>query len=167
MPAKQDAIGRRIGAAAIDIALVWVAFIVVLYLFGEKRGGSGATTAYRFKNDGGYLLFTLLVFAYYWRTEVAWGATLGKRWLGLHVVSEDGSPPTPHAILMRNLLRIVDGLPALYLLGFAVAMSNERRQRIGDLVAHTMVVPKSAAPPPPEPEEGPSDEEVLAQVLGR
>jgi uncharacterized RDD family membrane protein YckC len=167
MPAKQDAIGRRIGAAAIDIALVWIAFIVVLFIFGEKRGGSGAHTVWRFKDNSGYVLFGLLVFAYYWRTELAWGATLGKRWLGLHVVSEDGTPPTPRAILMRNLLRIVDGLPAFYLLGFVVAMSNERRQRVGDLVAHTTVVPKTTAPPPPEPEQGPSDEEVLAQVLGR
>jgi uncharacterized RDD family membrane protein YckC len=164
---RQDAIGRRIGAAAIDIALVWLALIVVLLIFGEKRGGSGVHSAMRFKNDGGYLLFALLVFAYYWRSEAAWGQTLGKRWLGLHVVGEDGTPPTPRAILMRNLLRFVDALPAFYLLGIAVAMSNERRQRIGDLVAHTVVVPKTATPPPPEPEEGPSDEEVLAQVLGR
>ena len=48
-------------------------------------------------------------------------------------------------------------------------MTNPRRQRLGDMVGHTLVVPVGAAPRADRPgaEEGPSDDEVLAQVLGR
>ncbi|MGH2840010.1 MAG: RDD family protein [Solirubrobacteraceae bacterium] len=162
---EQDVIGRRIGAAAIDIALVFVLYVVVAAIFGERRGGSGTNAVIRLEGAG-FLLFLLLTFLYYWRTEAMWGQTLGKRWLGLKVVGEDGAPATSQAVLVRNLLRPIDGLPAFYLVGFVVAMTNPRRQRIGDLVAHTLVVAVTAPLPPP-PEEGPSDDEVLAEVLGR
>ncbi len=164
MPA-QDAFGRRGAAAAIDIGLMVALYVLLVAIFGEQRGGSGANTVTRLA-DGGNVIVVILVFLYHWRTEAAWGRTLGKRWLGLRVVAEDGGPPTARAILVRNLLRPIDALPVLYLLGLAVAMSNPLRQRIGDLAAHTTVVSDSAPPPPP-PDEGPSDDEVLAQVLGR
>ncbi len=164
---EQDAIGRRIGAAAIDIALVFVLYVIVAFIFGERRGGSGSNTIIRLEGAG-FLLFLLLAFLYYWRTEAMWAQTLGKRWLGLKVVGEDGGPATSRDVLMRNLLRPIDGLPAFYLVGFVLAMTNPRRQRLGDMVGHTLVVPVGAQPPVDRPaDEGPSDDEVLAQVLGR
>ncbi len=164
MPGRH-VIGRRVGAAAIDIGLVFVLFVVASAIFGERRGGSGSDTVIRLEGAG-FLLFLLLTFLYYWRTEATWGQTLGKRWLGLCVVGEDGSAPTPRAVLVRNLLRPIDGLPAFYLVGFVVAVSNPRRQRLGDLIADTLVV-STTAPRPAPPPKGPSDDEVLAEVLGR
>jgi uncharacterized RDD family membrane protein YckC len=160
---EQDVFGRRAAAAAIDIAIVIVVFVIIAALFGERRASDNA-----FRLGGAAtLLFLALTFLYYWRTEAMWGQTPGKRWLGLRVVSEDGTPPEPRAVLVRNLLRPIDGLPAFYLLGVAVAMSDPRRQRLGDRVARTVVVVTDAPPPPDPPErEGPSDDEVLAQVLG-
>ena len=41
---------------------------------------------------------------------------------------------------IRNLLRIIDGLPVFYLLGLIVMVSSKRKQRIGDMAAGTVVV---------------------------
>ncbi len=70
------------------------------------------------------------------------GQTPGKKSLNLYVVQENGSPVTPSASMIRNLLRFVDFLPLFY--GFAlVSMLLTRRfQRMGDLVAGTVVLYK-------------------------
>jgi uncharacterized RDD family membrane protein YckC len=69
-----------------------------------------------------------------------WGATPGKRTLGLKVVMDNGLPITPAASLTRNLLRVADFLPFLY--GFAIVCLLTRRdfKRLGDLAAATLVV---------------------------
>ena len=61
------------------------------------------------------------------------------------VVKEDGSPLTYKASLIRNLLRIVDALIILngiptYLIGGITLLLTKKKQRIGDLVAKTVVV---------------------------
>jgi hypothetical protein len=53
---------------------------------------------------------------------------------------DDGTPLTFMAAVGRNLLRIADFLPFLYFAGLAAMFMNPRSQRIGDLVAHTVVV---------------------------
>ncbi|MBM3975788.1 MAG: RDD family protein [Planctomycetes bacterium] len=72
--------------------------------------------------------------------EVLWGATPGKRAMGLRVVRTDGTPVTWVDSGLRNLLRFADLLPFGYGIGLACCMSNERFQRLGDLVAGTLVV---------------------------
>ncbi|WCB96904.1 hypothetical protein DSM104299_05674 [Baekduia alba] len=60
--------------------------------------------------------------------------------LGLRVVrADDGGKPTARAILVRNTLRLVDGLPILYLVGFITMLATPTRQRVGDLAASTVV----------------------------
>ena len=56
-------------------------------------------------------------------------------------------------VLIRNLLRAVDGLPIFYLTGGAVMVSNRRLQRLGDLAAGTIVLRTREAPLPHMPEE--------------
>jgi uncharacterized RDD family membrane protein YckC len=68
------------------------------------------------------------------------GQTLGKRLLRLRVMDATGLRLRFSQILMRNLLRAVDSLPALYLLGGAVCLLSRRGQRLGDLAAGTVVV---------------------------
>ena len=57
----------------------------------------------------------------------------------------DGTPITFAAALYRNLLRVADFLPFFYLLGFLVIVGNERSQRLGDMVAGTMIVGEIAS----------------------
>lgn len=87
-----------------------------------------------------------------------WGATPGKRWLGLRVVQTNGSPITLGQAVVRNFMRAADGMPApMYLAGLAACLSTRRFQRLGDLAAGTLVVyskvppqPKIPSPPPLE-----------------
>jgi uncharacterized RDD family membrane protein YckC len=68
------------------------------------------------------------------------GQTLGKRLLRLRVMDASGLRLRFSQVLMRNLLRAVDSLPALYLVGGAVCLLSRRGQRLGDLAAGTVVV---------------------------
>jgi uncharacterized RDD family membrane protein YckC len=74
-------------------------------------------------------------------TEWLWrGQTVGKRVLGLRVVDSHGGRLDPSQVVVRNLLRPLDALPAFYLLGAVVSLCNARLQRLGDLAAGTVVV---------------------------
>ena len=81
-----------------------------------------------------------------WRNQ---GQTLGKRLLRLRVVDEQGLPLRFPQLAMRNLLRMVDALPLLYLLGGICVVLSPRLQRLGDLAAGTLVV---RLPRPVEPD---------------
>lgn len=67
------------------------------------------------------------------------GQTLGKRIFQVRVRMADGSPVTFAAALGRNLLRPADLLPGPYLFGLIAIFTNPRSQRIGDMVANTIV----------------------------
>lgn len=71
------------------------------------------------------------------------GQTPGKKVMGLYVAHSDASPVTPAASLLRNVLRFVDFLPALYGFAFVSMLFNRRFQRLGDLAADTVVLHKN------------------------
>lgn len=68
------------------------------------------------------------------------GATPGKKWMGLRVVNDDGTPVTVSAAFIRNLLRAVDFLPVMYGVGLVAMLFNREFRRLGDIVAQTVVV---------------------------
>lgn len=72
--------------------------------------------------------------------ELLWGATPGKRALGLKVVHTNGTPVRWQASMIRNLLRSADFLPLFYGFGVVAMVCNARFQRLGDLAAGTLVV---------------------------
>jgi uncharacterized RDD family membrane protein YckC len=88
------------------------------------------------------LIVTLvLIWAYFILLEWLWnGQTIGKRAYRLRVINEDGSPAQFTAVLIRNLLRLVDFLPAFYGVGVLVIVLSPKSQRLGDLAAGTYVV---------------------------
>lgn len=68
------------------------------------------------------------------------GQTPGMKFLGLKIVrEEDGGEPTLGQHTLRWLLLIVDGLAA-GLEGLLIMVTSRRRQRLGDMAAHTLVV---------------------------
>lgn len=80
-------------------------------------------------------------FLYFILLEGLWnGQTLGKKATGLRVRLADGTPVTFQAALGRNLLRPADVIPLTYLVGLIAVFTNPKAQRIGDLVAGTIVV---------------------------
>ena len=139
-------VGMRLVAAIIDV----VVFFVLAWLVAML---TGSTTEDGFALNGGTALLPVVVwFIYVIGMEATVGATLGKMALGLRVVKTDGTSPIGWpASLIRNLLRIVDGL-FVYLVGAILVWRSPTRQRLGDRVAGTVVIKKSsltsAAPAP-------------------
>lgn len=84
----------------------------------------------------------LIVYALY-HPVLEWqlrGRTPGKRRAGLRIVTAEGGVPGLGPILVRNVLRIVDSLPAFYTLGFVACMVDGRARRLGDMAAGTLLV---------------------------
>lgn len=136
------------------MALIFVALLVA-------RGFSG----FVFGEETSAGVFLLAMFFLNWGYRVVFeagkrGATPGKRWMKLRVVNSYGAPIGWTAAILRNLLRAVDMLPFAYLTGLISCMATKRFQRLGDLVAGTMVVydreaferGTAEAPPPAGPE---------------
>jgi uncharacterized RDD family membrane protein YckC len=67
------------------------------------------------------------------------GRTIGKLAAGIRVVGRDGEPVRFLASAVRNIARILDFLPLLYLIGTISIIATERGQRVGDLAAGTIV----------------------------
>ena len=91
------------------------------------------------------VLAAIVVWSLFWVTYV-WvlrphrrdGQTFGMQAAGIRVVSADGGPPSIGQLVGRTLLLVLDGLLG-GLVGLLVMLSSERHQRIGDLVARTLV----------------------------
>lgn len=93
----------------------------------------------------GFGLWLIIAFVAHWLYPVLFevladGRTLGKRMLGLRVLMSDGRPVGWGPSLIRNLLRVVDGLPGAYTVGLASVLLTRDFQRLGDIVAGTLVV---------------------------
>jgi len=76
-----------------------------------------------------------ILFEWVWR-----GQTIGKRMLRLRVMDVEGMRLQFNQIVVRNLLRFVDSLPAFYFVGGVTCWMNSKCQRLGDIAANTVVV---------------------------
>jgi uncharacterized RDD family membrane protein YckC len=95
------------------------------------------------------------------------GATPGQRSMKLRVMSVTGGPVTLAQAVMRNFLRVVDFMPALYLTGIICMLFTRRFQRLGDLVANTVVTYADVPPTPTPVTEIRAERRAPAQVLTR
>jgi uncharacterized RDD family membrane protein YckC len=136
---------RRALAQLIDLVICYtslliVGVIVVLAAGGAKSVEEAASGAF----GAGIGLLLLLLFAVQWVYFVAWeavtGRTPGKRGLGLRVVTTTGKPIGFREAALRNVLRAADALPTAYVVGLIAMTLSKRFQRLGDLVAGTMVI---------------------------
>lgn len=75
-----------------------------------------------------------ILFEWLWR-----GQTMGKRLMKLRVLDEQGLKLNISQIVIRNLLRAIDALPFLYLVGGLSCYLSRKNQRLGDLAAGTIV----------------------------
>lgn len=95
-----------------------------------------------------FISYFLIDWGYAIATETFWsGQTVGKRVLGLRVIQQSGVRIGFYQAVIRNLVRVVDRQPAImlfgpgfYLLGGAVAAFSGSQQRLGDMLAGTVVV---------------------------
>jgi uncharacterized RDD family membrane protein YckC len=86
---------------------------------------------------------SLLIFLLYFIVlEGNYGQTVGKMAVKIKVVREDGTKIDYTAAVVRNVLRVIDLIPYFipYLLGAILIWTSDKKQRLGDRVAHTIVV---------------------------
>ncbi|RLM63303.1 RDD family protein [Halorubrum sp. Atlit-26R] len=132
-----DVVWHRVGAFLIDsilMGLIWGPVVLVGAALGDigflvlASVGLAATLVYGFLLEGLY------------------GYTPGKYLLGLVVIKSDGSNCSIGASILRNLLWVVDALPTFNLIAIGSILLTDDNQRVGDLVADTVVVKQQEGP---------------------
>ncbi|HEY8678990.1 MAG TPA: RDD family protein [Candidatus Dormibacteraeota bacterium] len=157
-------IGSRFLAQVVDMAII-VVIALILTVAAIALGAllRSAQVALLFE----LLLGFVLIAGYFLVSEATLsGQTLGKRYVRLRVVGDQGQPLTLGQAAIRNLVRIVDFLPLFYGIGILTLFINGRGKRLGDFAAGTLVVrdrqrvslydlastaPAASAPPAPAP----------------
>lgn len=134
-------LGDRLIAFIID-TLVFAAIFVVVGMWAATRWGGLTESGFQLDGKAAIVAMgatAIVGFLYYWLLEALAGATIGKGIAGIRVCDAQGRRCGLGASLIRNLVRLIDGL-AVYLVGFLVALFSKKRQRLGDHLAHTYVV---------------------------
>jgi uncharacterized RDD family membrane protein YckC len=129
LPQRQVASdGRRLLALLIDGLIAAPIAVGIVLAFGSARFSE--------------FLAIAVVLSWDFLFESLRGQTIGKRAMKIRVVRRDGTRLRPQHAAARNVLRIVDGLPGLPLVGLLsmTVSGRSRRQRVGDLAAGTLVV---------------------------
>jgi uncharacterized RDD family membrane protein YckC len=140
---QQQGYGQPLyGQGQLQYVGVGMRFLALL-IDGIIIGAVGGLLAFILRNAPGFSggLIGLLAIAYFIVMEATQGATVGKMALGLRVVKMDGSPISWSESVIRNLLRIIDGLFG-YLVGAILIWTSPLKQRLGDRVANTVVIRK-------------------------
>lgn len=121
----------RVLAYLCDLLIRIALFLVLALILGQF-------------GEAGRGLFLITYFLLEWFYPVIFegfrGATPGKRWQNLRVVSTSALPLGWSGTVLRNLLRVVDFLPFLYTTGLIAMVMGSRFQRLGDLAAGALVV---------------------------
>jgi uncharacterized RDD family membrane protein YckC len=137
-------VGSRFLAFALDtlIQLAVSAVVgigMVAYSAWIGFSGSSRSTIWVISLLG--LFFFALYFGYFALFEAIWnGQTPGKRVARIRVIKETGRPINPPESLARNLMRLVDQLPAFYATGIVSMVLSRKSKRLGDFVAGTIVI---------------------------
>ncbi|MEM7673516.1 MAG: RDD family protein [Verrucomicrobiota bacterium] len=126
----------RCMALAIDYLTIATLFLIISALI-EILGWISVDIATAF-----YIIFYFaLSIGYFLILEFGWkGKTIGKKLFNLKVMDSRGFRLRLDQVVMRNLMRFVDSLPLFYCLGGVVSLINRRSQRLGDIIAGTVVV---------------------------
>jgi uncharacterized RDD family membrane protein YckC len=134
-------LGGRALAYLVDLLVIFLLWVTALLAYSIAGDLLRRLQEMSF---AGQAVAVLLFFFTGWAYDVAWeaawgGQTPGKRLLGLRVVGRDGAPVSFVESLLRNVLRAVE-VPLLYAPGVLMVAFTPRHQRLGDLVAGTLVV---------------------------
>lgn len=90
-----------------------------------------------------WLVLDITIFFAYFILLEKKGQTIGKMVMGIKIVNEFNQKPISYGqSIIRNLLLIIDLIPYLVpgLIGFIFSFGSEKKQRIGDIIAKTLVI---------------------------
>jgi uncharacterized RDD family membrane protein YckC len=174
MDKPTNVIGRRIGAYFIDGFIVWVVGFALFFLFADKQSDIGRDVLsgdvpiteslyinvtlgdekYSIVGSGKFLTYVGLMLLIYWLyygvLQGIKGWTPGKLALGIRTVAEEtGQPAGVGRATLRWVAWIVDSFPwFIPLVGLITAVTTQKNQRVGDMVAKTVVVRADAVGQP-------------------
>jgi uncharacterized RDD family membrane protein YckC len=133
-------IGSRFMAYLIDSILL--AIVLVLVNLALFAGFSSNTRSDQLLTAGlSFLTFVLIFAGYFIVCEMLWsGRSIGKRAAGIRVISATGAAEGFWSILLRNIARLIDFLPLFYIVGSISILASANNQRIGDMLANTIVI---------------------------
>jgi uncharacterized RDD family membrane protein YckC len=144
--------GSRSYAFVIDwhirvlLALAWWVGAMLLAVGGLRLPASSGKPGLGLAL-GVFVVPLVIYFFYHPVLELAMrGQSPGKRMAGVRVVTVTGGTPGVGAILIRNVFRLIDSLPMLYLIGLATTFLSAQRVRIGDMAAGTLLVVDERVP---------------------
>jgi uncharacterized RDD family membrane protein YckC len=143
-------IGSRCLAVLIDYLIqgvtVWIGILLFAALGSGNAGSAPAThmsasSAYKWALAIVIAIPFLLHWGYFTLFEAFWhGQTPGKRLMKLRVIQQSGRALGLFESMGRNLIRFIDMLPGFYFVGALCVFVSRRQQRLGDMVAGTLVV---------------------------
>jgi uncharacterized RDD family membrane protein YckC len=132
--------GRRVVATLIDGLIFGIAYWLLALAFGDIRTEGEAANWVSNLPGWASVVYGLFVIGYYILLEGYLGQTVGKLATGIKVVSEaTGATPGIAAAAVRTILRLIDGL-FCYAVAFFTVLASGKRQRLGDMAAHTLVI---------------------------
>ncbi|MGN6606021.1 MAG: RDD family protein [Jatrophihabitans sp.] len=140
--------GSRIAATVVDLVVQGAGALLLLVVTALIAGGSDAAAVQAVLIVEVVLVVVGYPLLFEWLGR---GRTLGKLWLGLRVVRDDGGPITLRQALVRALAGAILEKPGLLGpvtggVGLLVLLLNRNDKRIGDLLAGTVVVNERGGP---------------------
>ena len=130
---ERDILNKRVMAFVIDVLILGIVLgVATNYAFGVWEPLGFLSVA----------LSVVVAVAYFSYLEATYGQTIGKMTTEIVVITEDDRPITYRESVIRTLLRPVDTI------GLVAMFATDRRQRIGDLAADTIVVETKDKPDP-------------------
>jgi uncharacterized RDD family membrane protein YckC len=133
-------LSRRVGATVIDYTVIFLFMFVYVDCFGVNDGAGSYTV-----NGWPALGPIAFWFAYFILAERYMGGTLGHQLQKLKVVSRDGNDLTLGQVTKRRLCDALEIVWCSGLIAWLLVRSTEHYQRLGDLVAKTMVIGRDDA----------------------
>ncbi len=127
-------VGKRVVAFIMDCVL---SFGGIGYGVGVVTGNV-TSTGFSLSGGSAFLAF-FLIFAYFAGFEACFGATPGKMILKIKVTQRDGSKCDITAAILRNILLFADA-QFFGLVGIILILKAKHKQRLGDLIAKTVVI---------------------------
>lgn len=134
----------RFGAALVDMGIAAVILMVIFHLYSqaawaplERQIRTVIFSPEKLFLSGQLLVFLAIYEVHVTISEIFFARSIGKFLFSLQVVSEDGKKPGFAAVMLRNLFRVPEMLVVVLLISLFVSV---QRQRLGDLLARTVVV---------------------------
>jgi uncharacterized RDD family membrane protein YckC len=132
---------KRMLAGLVDYGLYFAFFVGYCRLFGAPN----AADAYEVHGCSHILVLFAVWILLLPMPEAVWGRGIGKWLADLHVAmaADLATPPNVLAVAKRHVLSFVEVGMCFGLLPLIVILSTERRQRLGDLWAGTVVIDRN------------------------